>query len=211
MNSKIIKCIIGSIFTIVIVLLVAYKINSPILSIFLPARLKAAYISAQLHRYFPETIDSYALSTKYADITAKHVCNKIENNQILKEYGRTGDACMDTFSVEYRDQKNPSIATSSLVRLNASRFVKEPDIFEILIDKTALPYTLDGTQILRLTPTQIGWSPSSIFDFIVLQEGTITYGTSSDGAPFEKIEYSATTTGDNAVTRHLISKYPPKK
>lgn len=208
LNKKIFLSIGITIIFIVAGFSFAYMKNLPFIDPLLSSENRDKRKFDRVQSYFPETIENYKLfSLKDDKIEINERCNKIEDNPILKESGRTGDACMETFMGEYRE---PVVSTSSIVRISLSRFTKAPEMFELLVEKTTSPEILNGKNVLRLTPLQLSWSPASMFDLIVTQESIRTVGTSSIGARFEKTESVATTTGNNAVTQYFLSKYSPR-
>jgi len=190
---------------LIIVFGVAYALKLPILEKILSGKILEIYQSVMARQYFPETIGQYKLFEDISiKVETKKRCNKIEDNPILKATGRTGDACMETFVAEYRTPM--SSTTTDIIRVNLSRFTENKDMFELLIENSSDPDTLDGLAVFRLAPFELGWYPSSVFDLIVTQDGEAIVGTSSI-----KYEYAGTAIGENEVTRYFLSKYSPRK
>ncbi|MFA6404934.1 MAG: hypothetical protein WCW03_02965 [Candidatus Paceibacterota bacterium] len=158
-------------------------------------------------KYFPDTIGEYSVSNEPEQkIKIVSTCNKIENNNILKEMGRTGDACMETFTALYGKVISSITATttSKIVKVNLSRFTEAGDLLHLLVEKTTEPDILDGKAIFHTVPFRLGWFPASRFDLIITDEGESLVSSTTS-----LIKYEGTATGDNDVTRYFISKYPP--
>lgn len=201
---------IASVFTVLIIFFgISYILALPIIDSLLPKEIQEQQLQKRALRYFPLSIGDFKLVGESKQIIeVGEVCNKIENNDILKKTGKTGDACMKTFSVVYSKQISTTTATttSKLVKVNTSTFTKAGDMLGLLIEESTTADILSGKTIFRTAPFRLGWSPNSVFDLIMIDEGqkmvsSTTIVTSFDGQA----------KGDNDVTQYFISKYPPKK
>jgi hypothetical protein len=202
MSNKI-KIIIGVLVLILLAIVITYGVNPSVADRFLSEDYLKERKAMRIQNIFPEHIAEYALYGDKKDrISTKVVCNKIEDNPTLKETGRTGDACMETYVAEYR---GPSMSTTSLVHVNISKFTKASDMFHLLITKTTDSDTLDSKPIFRLKSTGLAWFPESKFDFIVIQEGVALVSTST--VTYKYLDHMV---GTDAVTKYFISKYSPK-
>lgn len=160
-------------------------------------------------KYFPDTIGEYSVSNEPEQkLKIVSSCNKIEDNNILKEMGRTGNACMETFTALYGKVISSTTATttSKIVKVNLSRFTEAGDLLHLLVEKTTKPNILADKAIFHTVPFRLGWSPASRFDLIITEEGE-----SSVSSTTSSIKYEGIATGDNDVTRYFISKYPPSE
>lgn len=165
--------------------------------------------SKRASKYFPDTIGEYSVSSESEQkVEIARMCNKIEDNDILKEIGRTGNACMETFTALYGKVVSSTIATTTgkIVKVNLSRFTEAGDLLHLLVEKTTEIDILEGKKIFHTVPFRLGWSPASRFDLIITEEGESLVSSTTSS-----IKYEGKATGDNDVTRYFISKYPPSE
>lgn len=210
MNARKLISITGSLVVFaVIICAVFYFLNLSILDSLLPDQLRESRELKRIKKYFPDSLGEYSLigESEYK-IEVLNSCHKIEDNFILKQTGKTGDACMETFSAVYGTvaASSTSIATSSIVKVSLSRFTKSADLLDLLVEKTTNSDIVNDQPVFRTAPFRLGWSPISSFDLIVTDEGqsVVTPVTNST-------KYDGIASGNNEVMRYFISKYPSKR
>ena len=210
MNTKKVILIAVSITVFVIaIFLIAYLSNLPIIDPLLSDNAKEERVLRRAANNFPNIIGTYSLVDEDGQKVRVLIdCHKIEDNAILRETGRTGDACMETFSALYGTVISSTTATTTrkIVKVNLSRFTESADMLQLLVEKSTQPDTLNDKPVFRTAPFRLGWSPASKFDLIITEEGESAVSSTTSSIKFE-----GTATGDNDVTKHFISKYPPNQ
>lgn len=193
----------------VVIFAVAYILNLPIIDPLLSDKAKEERVLQRVANNFPDAIGAYSLVDENGQkVKVLSDCHKIEDNTILRETGRTGDACMETFSALYGTVVSSTTATttSKVVSINLSRFTESADMLQLLVEKSTQSGTLNSKPIFHTTPFRLGWSPASKFDLIITEEGESAISSTTSS-----IKYEGTATGENEVTGYFISKYPPKR
>ena len=196
---------------VIVILAFFYFSNSPVLDPLLSKQLKEQRMLKRAAIYFPNSIGLYSIVPipgSSVKIETKNMCNKMEDNPVLRETGRTGDACMEIFSATYGKvtASTTSTTTSKTVKVNLSKFTKSAEALKFLTTKSTLADTLDNQPIFRTVPFRLGWLPISDFDMILTEEGELIVSTSTIS-----IKQEGRSLGDDEVTQYFISKYPSKK
>ena len=212
-NKKIILTAVVAVLVLAAALGAAYALDLTVIDPLLSKENREAREQRRARALFPVSIGTYELKGGEAgtvDIMKR--CNKIEDNPLLRETGRTGDACMTVIAGEYRETAGEAETASGtprkgkLVRVNLARFTEAGDILYLLLEKTTTPDALDGYRVFRLAPFELGWSPASRYDMIMTQEGAFEVSSTT-----ESVTHAGTATGDNEVRKHFMQRYPPVK
>ena len=177
------------------------EIDSPAFDRFFSETKQKEREITRLRKNFPDLIGSYALYERNPDkIRVASECGRVEGHPDTRSSGITGEVCSKTIIGQYRDTSSDKVV---FIHLNI--LIKGGDIFNALYEKLSKPDVINDYKVFRIENHEIGWNPLQDFDTVLTQEGR--WKTGADGS--ENFSYRETATGNNSVTQHFLTKFPP--
>jgi len=213
MKNKIVIIILLVLAFLIVISAVGYTYNLSFIGKIVSEETRKKMDLKDAMRHFPDNINEYTLVTDNPGmIEVKNVCHNIEDNPILKNTGRTGEACMRTYVAEYviltgtTTNLSSGTTTRDSVRINLTKFTLANDLLHLLVDESSKNKKIEEGSMFQVAPFATGWKPiSSKFDLIVAQEGSAILGPT-----VKTYSFASTTDITKEPIQYFLQKYPAK-